>query len=101
MGTQTLFISRPTLLSIVENNTPTEILVHFISTSSDLQQSVAYLQPYANAEYNTTFFDCTILNTDYSFLNQFNWQASDQAWRTVDPVEKNGTVYSITSTLPR
>ena len=97
MQSQTLFISRPTLLSVVENGVTSEVLVHFISTSSDLQKSVAYLRPYSDREYNTTFFDCTILKAEYAYLNQFNWQASDQAWREMNPVERNGNVYSITN----
>lgn len=39
-----------------------EKLVHFLSLSPDLTKSVAYLEPYTNPDYESTFFNCTIPN---------------------------------------
>jgi hypothetical protein len=47
MTFSTLYISRPTVLSIVSNGVSSDTLVHFISLTSDIQTSVAYLKPYS------------------------------------------------------
>lgn len=92
----TLYISRPTVLSIVTNGVSSDTLVHFISLTSDIQTSVAYLTPYSEpTAYTTIFFECNVLNSSYSFLAEFNWQANDQTWRGVNPILVKNTTYSI------
>lgn len=88
----TLFLSRPTPLSIAPS---AQKLVHFLSLSSDMTDCVAYLEPYTDPDYESTFFTCTILQSDYAFLAHFNWQASDQAWKGVNPVIQNRMTYEI------
>ena len=98
VSTTTLFISRPVVLSVdtSTNGVSKDALVHFISLSSDFQQtSVAYLQPYSDPAYTSIFFECILLNPAYSFLTKFNWQANDQTWRGVNPVLVKDTTYSI------
>ena len=98
MTLTTLYLSRPTVLSVVTNGVPTETLVHFISLSSDLQTSVAYLKPYSEpTAYTSIFFECIPLNPSYSFLAEFNWQANDQTWRGVNPIVVKQTTYSISN----
>jgi len=98
MTLTTLYISRPTVLSVVTNGVPTETLVHFISLSSDIQTSVAYLTPYSEpTAYTSIFFECTVLTPSYSFLTEFNWQANDQTWRGVNPIVVKQTTYSISN----
>ena len=98
MTLTTLYLSRPTVLSVVTNGVPTDTLVHFISLSSDLQTSVAYLTPYSEpTAYTSIFFECTVLNPSYSFLAEFNWQANDQTWRGVNPIVVKETTYSISN----
>lgn len=87
----TLFLSRPTPLL-----TPaSEKLVHFLSLSPDLTETVAYLEPYTSPEYESTFFTCVVLDPDYAFLARFNWQASDGAWKAVNPIEVDRTAYEL------
>ena len=89
----TLFLSRPTPLRVLPSTS--EKLVHFLSLSPDMTESVAYLEPYTDPDYESTFFACTVLKPEYAFLARFNWQASDQAWKGMPPVIDNKTTYEI------
>lgn len=80
----TLFLSRPTLLSVTDTS---EKLVHFLSLSPDLTKSVAYLEPYTDRDY--------LLDPEYSFLTLFNWQESDGAWKGMTPVVSDKTTYEV------